>query len=136
MSGDGKYKYEFRTDDLERQEVAKFNKDRARVILEQAGITPDNPNYQQYFTLTMRNVHNTGRFGTYNDSVEDMFVEMLKNQDMTLEQYKQATEKYYVEVIEKQQLDATGSTFSNRDESYETLNANIRRTVQSGVEIR
>ena len=46
----------------------------------------------------MRNVHNTGRFGSYNDAVENMFVEMLKNQDMTLEQYKQATEKYYVDV--------------------------------------
>lgn len=136
MSGDGKYKYEFRTDDLERQEVAKFNKDRARVILEQAGITPDNPDYQQYFTLTMRNVHNTGRFGSYNDAVENMFIEMLKNQDMTLEQYKQATEKYYVEVIEKQQLDATGSTFSGKDERYSSLKSNIDETIKSGIEMR
>ena len=129
-------KFKFRTDDLERQEKAKFNRENAQKILEQAGIMPDSQNYQQYLALTMRNVHNTGRFGVYNDEVETMFVEMLKNPEMSIDQYRQATEQYYIQVIETQQKNASGSTFSGKDESYGNLKANIDETVKSGIEMR
>ena len=129
-------KYVFRSRIEEKRAITRHNEECATRILDRAGIEINHPNYDEYFKLTMQNVHNTGRFGTYNDSVEDMFVEMLKNEEMSIEQYRDASKLYRKEVIEKQQLNASGSTFSQRDESYETLNANIRQTVQSGVEMR
>ena len=126
----------FRTRDDEVKAIILHNQECAKRILEKAGIEQSHPNYKEYFALTASNVNQTGRFGTYNESVEDMFVEMLKSDEMSLLQYREASKLYRKEIIERQQLGASGSTFSGRDESYENLKANIDETIKSGVEMR
>jgi len=53
--------FEFRTDDLERQQIVERNKKAACKILEKTDITPDNPNYQRYYNATLSNVHAAGQ---------------------------------------------------------------------------
>ena len=89
-----KFTYEFRDDKLERGEAAKFNIEASKRILLLAGITEDNPDYKRYFALTAINVHSTFLYGTYSDSVEEMFVKTLENRDMTIDQYKGVTKDY------------------------------------------
>lgn len=76
----------FRTDAKEREWIKQRNDGAARRILEKAGIDPQDPKNRKLWALTLINVHNTGRFGTYNDDVENMFVQLLRDPEMTVEQ--------------------------------------------------
>ena len=69
----------FRSDNEERLNITERNKKVATNILEKAGIDKNNPLYDRYYAYTMANVHNAGRYGVYDDAIEQMFVETLKN---------------------------------------------------------
>ena len=90
--------------------------------------------YKRYFALTAINVHSTFLYGTYSDSVEEMFVETLKNRDMTIEQYEKVTRDYYNKIVELQQSNAVGGF--GGDKSYDFLKSTIDNTVLSGIDIR
>ena len=77
--------------ELEGQKIATRNKEAATRVLQKAGITPENPAYKQYEALTQANVHNFSRFGVYDDAIEDMLVETLKNPELNVEKYREVT---------------------------------------------
>ena len=126
--------YEFRTDEIERKEAFEFNIEASKRILALAGIEETNPEYKRYFGLTARNVHITFLHSTYNDSVEEMFIETLKDPEITISQYEQLTESYYKEIIEKQHLEAIGGFAGPA--KYEELKSKIDATIMSGIEMR
>lgn len=127
-------RYIFRDDTLEREKVAEFNIEASKRILSLAGITEDNPSYKKYFALTARNVHVTFLYGTYNDSVEEMFIETLKNEEMSVDQYEHITEDYYKNIIERQQAEAIGGFAGPM--KYNVLRETIDATVMSGIKMR
>ena len=59
----------FRTDEIERQEIAARNRKRTLYILKSADINESNPDYQRYFNATIVNVHNAYRY-SYNGETE------------------------------------------------------------------
>lgn len=129
--------FEFRTDDLERQQIVQRNKEATARILEKAGITPDNPNYQRYYNATISNVHAAGRFTLYDGEVENYLIETIKSDDVTIEQYEAATKQFRAQMAEKQVTDATGSVFKNNvDMSYGNMRDIMKETTKSGVEMR
>ena len=147
MSEDGLRKFLFRDDSIEREQIAERNKKAAENILKQAGIEPSHPDYERYYALTLSNVHNAGRYGfydestgielkTYDETVEKMFVETLKDPEMSISQYEEATKLYRKKAIEGQQKNAAGSIFANKDESYDALVQPYNETLRSGVQMR
>ena len=147
MSEDGLRKFLFRDDSIEREQIAERNKQAAENILKQAGIEPSHPDYERYYALTLSNVHNAGRYGfydestgielkTYDETVEKMFVETLKDPEMSISQYEEATKLYRKKAIEGQQKNAAGSIFANKDESYDALVQPYNETLRSGVQMR
>ncbi|MBP3687539.1 MAG: hypothetical protein J6J35_04140, partial [Alphaproteobacteria bacterium] len=126
----------FRSDDIERQKIAAHNKEAAERILQKAGITPDNSEYQRYLALTESNVNSAGRYALFDEGVEKMFVETLKDPEMTLSQYETATKQYRIKAIEAQQTKADGGTFSDKDGNYKALREPYDETLKSGVAMR
>ena len=126
---------EFRSDDRERAEIVERNKKAALSVLEQAGISPDNPQYNQYYDLTLVNVHNAGRYGVYDGHIEKQFVETLKNPELSIEQYREATKLFKAKMAETQMHNAKGSVFNAAKEStpYSEVRNILNNTVRSGV---
>ena len=129
---------EFRSDDIERMEIAERNKKAALSVLEQAGITPDNPQYNQYYALTLANVHHAGRYGVYDGHIEKQFVETLKDPELSIEQYREATKLFEAKMAETQMHNAEGSVFNAMKEStpYSEMRNILNDTTRSGVELR
>jgi len=132
----------------EKGKIAEFNRKEATAILEQAGIGKDNPDYKRYHALTMVNVHNTRRFGVYNDDIKNNFAESLKNLQLDtghsaeekMQWYENASKNYYAYVT-KNQFDSTmlddetrliiGSTHvSVENKSYYAL---VKESVQEAM---
>ncbi len=122
----------------QRGNIAKFNREQAEQILAGAQINVDNPNYSKYLAFTMSNVHQAGRFGVYDRSVKNMFIETLKDKDLTLEQYKGASHKFVSMFSNKQFNEASGN--SHNDESavleYDNFMQIIHKTVAGGIDMR
>ena len=129
---------EFRSDDIERMEIAERNKKAALSVLEQAGIGPDNPQYNQYYALTLVNIHHAGRYGVYDGHIEKQFVETLKDPELSIEQYREATKLFEAEMAKKQMNKAEGSTFSpeKNNTPYSEIRNILNDTTRSGVELR
>ncbi len=120
-----------------RGKVAEFNRKQASQILKLAGIGSKNPDYKQYLALTMANVNNAGRLGGYNEFVRNMFVDTLKNPDLTLAQYKEASQKFVTDFAEEQFVMANGLVQNeNPNFSYAEHRKIINDTLLSGTIMR
>ena len=128
----------FRSDNEERLNITERNKKAATNILEKAGIDKNNPLYDRYYAYTMANVHNAGRYGVYDDAIEQMFVETLKNPELSIEQYLEATKKFQANFAEKQLRDASGSIFNETKNNtpYSEIRSILNETTKSGIEMR
>ena len=128
----------FRSDDEERVVIAERNKQAAASILSQAGISEDNPLYNQYYAHTLANVHHAGRYGGYDKQIEQMFVETLQDPELSLEQYKEASKRFEAQFAEKQMQNATGSVFneSKNNTPFQEVRDILNKTTLDGVEMR
>ena len=128
----------FRSDDEERLAIAERNKQAAASILSQAGISEDNPLYNQYYAHTLANVHHAGRYGGYDKQIEQMFVETLQDPELSLEQYKEASKRFEAQFAEKQMQNATGSVFneSKNNTPFQEVRDILNKTTLDGVEMR
>lgn len=124
----------FRTDAKEREWIKQRNDGAARRILEKAGIDPQDPKNRKLWALTLINVHNTGRFGTYNDDVENMFVQLLRDPEMTVEQYEKLSREYQEQKV-KEQLEKAKGGYAHWT-SLADINEKLSQTVLSGIERR
>ena len=142
---------EFKTwEEVEKGRTAQRNIEAAQRILEAAGITADNPNYKRYFNATLLNVHNAGRFAvkdattgefmTYNEHVENMFIETLKNPEMSLEQYEKATiafrDSFANDQLEIAQKSRNGNFSHEENFSYNQSVEAINNSITDGLEMR
>lgn len=128
----------FRSDDEERVVIAERNKQAAASILSQAGISEDNPLYNQYYAHTLANVHHAGRYGGYDKQIEQMFVETLQDPELSLEQYKEASKRFEAQFAEKQMQNATGSVFneSKNNTPFQEVRDILNKTTLDGIEMR
>ena len=128
----------FRSDALERKAIAERNKNAAVSILSQAGIMEDNPLYKKYFAYTMANVHHAGRYGVYDEQIEQMFVQSLQDPEMSLEQYQQVTKKFEASMAESQMKNATGSVFNGNKSAtpFSEIRDILQQTTRDGVQMR
>lgn len=124
----------FRTDDKEREWIKERNDGAARRILEKAGVDPNDSKNRKWWALTLINVHNTGRFGTYNEDVEKFFVDILRDPEMTVEQYEKLSREYKEQKVKEQLERAPGgfAHWTSLDDTFEKLG----NTVLSGIERR
>ena len=128
--------YEFRSDDIEKEQIRKRNISIAKEILEKSGITQDNPQYRDFLVQTSINVHNTFRFSIYGDDAYEELMTLVKNAK-TVDEYKEKSFEYKKRIVEEQISKATGSTFSREKViSYEGLERTIKETILSGMEMR
>ena len=142
---------EFKTwEEVEKGRIAQRNIKAAQRILDAAGITLDNPNYKRYFNATLLNVHNAGRFVvkdattgefmTYNEHVENMFIETLKNPEMSLEQYEKATiafrDSFANDQLEIAQKSRNGNFSHEENFSYNQSVEAINNSITDGLEMR
>ena len=130
--------FTFRSDEQERLAIAERNKQAAASILSQAGISEDNPLYNQYYAHTLANVHHAGRYGGYDKQIEQMFVETLQDPELSLEQYIEASKRFEAQFAEKQMQNATGSVFneSKNDTPFQEVRDILNKTTLDGVEMR
>ena len=128
----------FRSDNEERLVIAERNKQAAASILSQAGISEDNPLYNQYYAHTLANVHHAGRYGGYDKQIEQMFVETLQDPELSLEQYKEASKRFEAQFAEKQMQNATGSVFNEAKNNtpFHEMRSILNKTTLDGVEMR
>ena len=128
----------FRSDNEERLVIAERNKQAAASILSQAGISEDNPLYNQYYAHTLANVHHAGRYGGYDKQIEQMFVETLQDPELRLEQYKEASKRFEAQFAEKQMQNATGSVFNEAKNNtpFHEMRSILNKTTLDGVEMR
>ncbi len=128
----------FRSDDEERVVIAERNKQAAASILSQAGISEDNPLYNQYYAHTLANVHHAGRYGGYDKQIEQMFVETLQDPELSLEQYIEASKRFEAQFAEKQMQNAEGSVFNEAKNNtpFQEMRGILNKTTLDGVEMR
>ena len=128
----------FRSDDEERVVIAERNKQAAASILSQAGISEDNPLYNQYYAHTLANVHHAGRYGGYDKQIEQMFVETLQDPELSLEQYIEASKRFEAQFAEKQMQNADGSVFNweKNNTPFQEMRGILNKTTLDGVEMR
>ena len=128
----------FRSDDEERLAIAERNKQAAASILSQAGISEDNPLYNQYYAHTLANVHHAGRYGGYDKQIEQMFVETLQDPELSLEQYIEASKRFEAQFAEKQMQNAEGSVFNEAKNNtpFQEVRDILKKTTLDGVEMR
>lgn len=128
----------FRSDNEERLAIAERNKQAAASILSQAGISEDNPLYNQYYAHTLANVHHAGRYGGYDKQIEQMFVETLQDPELSLEQYIEASKRFEAQFAEKQMQNAEGSVFNEAKNNtpFQEVRDILKKTTLDGVEMR
>lgn len=131
---------ELRTWDLERKDIRERNIEKTLAILEQAGITPSNPNYKRYYNATLINVNNTYRF-SYNgetdamlDKVLNEFAETIKDPNVSIDDYERVTKEFLHQRVAKQFQMADGSYAS--EVAYDEMRKTLNETVQSGMDLR
>lgn len=125
-----------RDNDEKRISVKIYNEQEASEILKLANIDKDNPLYSKYYALTMANIHNANRFGVYNDKIQKMFIDTLKNPDLTIEQYSTASKQFKKIFAEKQLETTIGETFEDENPSYEKMKSRLNDTIISGIKMR
>ena len=130
--------FTFRSDEQERLAIAERNKQAAASILSQAGISEDNPLYNQYYAHTLANVHHAGRYGGYDKQIEQMFVETLQDPELSLEQYIEASKRFEAQFAEKQMQNAEGSVFNEAKNNtpFQEMRGILNKTTLDGVEMR
>ena len=128
----------FRTYDQEREQIRERNKARTDYILEAAGITKENPDYNRWYRATMINVHNAYRF-SYNGETEadlekvfESFVEAI--QENPIEKYEEATKEFLYQRA-TQQLDKAVGGYADAS-TYDEMRKKLDETIKSGMEIR
>ena len=128
----------FRTDEIERQEIAARNRKRTLYILKSADINESNPDYQRYFNATIVNVHNAYRYSYNGETEADLenvfegFIATIK--ENTLEQYEQTT-KAFLSARAEQQLNKATGEYAHQT-TYDDMRKTLNKTVQSGVAMR
>ncbi len=129
---------EFRSYDKEKEIIAERNKSRTDYILDAAGITKDNSDYERYYRATITNVHNCYRFSHNNETEIDLenvfesFIDSIK--ENSIEQYENATKEFLYQRAATQLANASGSyaVYS----TYNEMKQQIDDTVKSGMDIR
>ena len=129
--------FEFRTDNLEREQIRARNIEIAKQILDKVGISTDNPLYRDLWIQTMENVHNTFRFANYNEAAESRLIDLLSTSKDDIGLYKQVSAQYKNDVVVEQVKNASGSTYGSVfGLSYDSLFKTIKETMKSGMEMR
>ena len=128
----------FRTNDLEREELRKRKMDRTDYILEAAGITKDNSDYNRWYLATLVNVHNAYRFSYNGETEADLervfegFVSAIK--ENPIDKYEAATKEFLYERVVLQ-LDKAQGDYAHTA-TYEEMRETLNKTMLSGIKIR